>query len=399
MKIPVFTIEPLLKSIHFEQVGYQRATFKEARSLKKADKVIRKSLKTPARWVYIKHSDKTHPVLLNTSGDVTKIISGPKSLLLKSAKTEKDLEYWKKKLLDSLKMEKSLEEIFFPTMYKSLPEKAEEQIKMLKARGYDVGTVREWKGKKYKKMGSGKWVRFYSEAESRGAKQAIRNVKKKILNAKTMQELVDIVKENKSRFMGEDGKALPIIKEFMEAARITDAGKKEAESKQSFKEGYKAKLKNEASKYKTEEEFIKKQGTPVYHGTDNKVDKLNIERANEEKKKKGDQTKFEEAVYLTPDKNLAKDYGKQVLNVYVDKNAKRIDYDQIKYEDDFYDFVDEKVKENPNYDKLNSKSDYAKEKGFDIVDYGGNEIVVFNDKIIATEKELKDIWEERTQNL
>jgi len=146
---------------------------------------------------------------------------------------EKDLDYWKKKLIGILNkapMSKSIEDIFVPGgMLKSLDSKAKRLLDevILKARGYAVGTIREWSGKKYKKISSGKWMRTYSGTEERGEQQAIRNVMRKLQNASSMSELSSIVSANMQRFKDDSGKTLPIVKEFMSAARGTESGKKE----------------------------------------------------------------------------------------------------------------------------------------------------------------------------
>lgn len=142
-------------------------------------------------------------------------------------KKPRSLDYWKKKLitvLDSGKMAKSLDMILYPS---GVPEEVTGMLQ--KARGFPVGTTREWSGKKYKKLSSGKWMRTYTGEGGRGEKQAIQNVTKKIQNAKSMEELAKIVSANMQRFKDDSGKTLPIIKEFMTAARGTEAGKKETE--------------------------------------------------------------------------------------------------------------------------------------------------------------------------
>jgi hypothetical protein len=139
----------------------------------------------------------------------------------------KDLNYWKKKLLEILEgsTAKSLEDILFPdVLLKAIP--VDTQLMLLKARGFAPGTIREWKGKKYKKLSSGKWALSYEGTGSRGEQQAVRNVMNKINSASSMRELVEIVKMNSERFKSADGKTLPVIKEFLEAARGTEAGKK-----------------------------------------------------------------------------------------------------------------------------------------------------------------------------
>lgn len=143
-------------------------------------------------------------------------------------KAKKDLDYWKKKLIGILNkapMEKSLSDILFPNvMLKSLPKETQDNLE--KARGYAVGTIREWSGKKYKKLSSGKWMRTYSGTGERGELQAIRNVMAKIQKASSMEDLSKIVSENMQRFKDDNGKTLPIVKEFMASARGTDSGKK-----------------------------------------------------------------------------------------------------------------------------------------------------------------------------
>jgi hypothetical protein len=66
----------------------------------------------------------------------------------------------------------------------------------------------------------------YEGTGGRGEQQAVRNVMKKIQNASSMEELLEIVKSNAERFKSPEGKTLPVIKEFLQAARSTEAGKK-----------------------------------------------------------------------------------------------------------------------------------------------------------------------------
>ena len=85
-----------------------------------------------------------------------------------------------------------------------------------KSRGYGIGTVREWKGHKYRKIAPGKWRKIY-DVHSRGANQSIAIIKKKIENAKSIDELLQLVMENTNRFMDSDGKLLPIVEELKNA--------------------------------------------------------------------------------------------------------------------------------------------------------------------------------------
>jgi len=184
----------------------------------------------------------------------------------------KDLEYWKRKLIGILNkapMSKSIEEIFVPdSMLKSLDDKAEHLLceVMIKARGYAVGTIREWSGKKYKKLSSGKWMRTYTGTGERGEQQAIRNVMKKIQNASSMEDLSKIVSANMQRFKGEDGKTLPIVKEFMTAARGTESGKKVKKEKPLTYQ-----QKDAVAKEKVQKEIVPKIGNAKRGRGGNKV--------------------------------------------------------------------------------------------------------------------------------
>ena len=113
-----------------------------------------------------------------------------RSELAKSLK-EKKLNYFKKQLIKIL--EASDEDI----------EKA----------GYGIGTVRVWKGEKYRKIAPGKWRKIY-DSNTRGARQSINIIRKKIQNAASIDELLQIVMENTNRFMDDNGKLLPIVEEL-----------------------------------------------------------------------------------------------------------------------------------------------------------------------------------------
>lgn len=221
MKSPLFQLEQIDNTNYLTLSGDRKLSLKEWLKINRSEKALSKSIDDPIRWVFAEWEGEEHPVLLKKSVDGFVILSKP--FYLQKARTEKDLAYWKKKLIEALNRDisKSLDDILYPD---GVPELAKSLLE--KARGFPTGTIRTWSGKEYKKMSSGKWVRTYSETESRGAKQAIRNVQKKIEAATSMEELLKIVQENMSRFKDEDGKTLPIVAEFLKAARGTEAGKK-----------------------------------------------------------------------------------------------------------------------------------------------------------------------------
>lgn len=149
-------------------------------------------------------------------------------------------------------------------------------------------------------------------------------------------------------------------------------------------------LYNEAKKYKTADDMIswlEKDGKILYHGTDADFDEFDISKAN------NGNIKFDKAIYTTSDKKLASEYGKNTIKSLISPDAKIIKYDDIKYEDDFYDFLDKKSKSNKDYNRARGKEDYAKEKWYDVILYG-NEQVVLNPNVIKTEAQLRKIREE-----
>lgn len=146
----------------------------------------------------------------------------------------KDLNYFKKKIMAILEKQtddapaeinKSLNQMDF--IYSQMNPSTFSEIE--KSRGYGIGIVREWKGRKYKKIAPNKWRLVY-ESNSRGAKQSIAYLKKAVMNAKSTDELLQIVMENVNRFQDANGKTLDIVSELQEAVRSAKTalnGKKE----------------------------------------------------------------------------------------------------------------------------------------------------------------------------
>ena len=93
--------------------------------------------------------------------------------------------------------------------------KALDVLEGLRKAGFPVGTVREWKGKKFVKIAPGKWRPKY-DGHSRGAKLSIAAIKKKAAACKTSRELLQLVLEHKSRFADKDGHPLPFVRELSE---------------------------------------------------------------------------------------------------------------------------------------------------------------------------------------
>lgn len=123
----------------------------------------------------------------------------------------KDLEYFKKeliKILDKKEREEKAE------IKKSLAFTMDMLIEKSSS-GYPIGTIREWKGKKYQKIAPGKWRRKYS-SEEKGIRMSIAALKKAIDKCSTSKELLDLVLQNRDRFADDNGRPLPIVKELSE---------------------------------------------------------------------------------------------------------------------------------------------------------------------------------------
>lgn len=137
----------------------------------------------------------------------------------KSAADAKLLEF-KKRLIAILEEKEREEEENFQSINKAF--QVNEIFKSLTApfrfiekggRVGEIGEIRTWNGKKYKKMPNKEWARVYDE-ETRGAKLAVAALKKKIDACTNSQELLNLVLANKERFCDNLGRPLPIVQEL-----------------------------------------------------------------------------------------------------------------------------------------------------------------------------------------
>ena len=159
---------------------------------------------------------------------------------------DEKLEYFKKKILahlDDLEQKENTEK---KELKKSLL--AFEMTSIEKA-GYPVGTIREWKGKKYIKVAPGKWKPKY-DSHSRGAKMAIAALKKKIDACTDSEELMQIILENRDRFSDENGRPLPFVKELSDyISGRNDTIESEKNEKKATDEKIKNHFEERAKKY------------------------------------------------------------------------------------------------------------------------------------------------------
>jgi hypothetical protein len=120
------------------------------------------------------------------------------------------------------KIKKQLIKILKSSLKKSFQMNMDEST-LIKGRNYSVGTIREWSGKKFKKVSPGKWLRMYETEKDKGLSQAVAKTIKKIENAKTVGELAQIISSNKKRFEV-DGKMNPLVKDLLEKAKGQKGG-------------------------------------------------------------------------------------------------------------------------------------------------------------------------------
>jgi hypothetical protein len=123
------------------------------------------------------------------------------------------LEYFRKKILEHLN---------------SIEDGDDIPAELKKARGMAVGTIREWKGKKYIKVNGGKWVPKY-DGNTRGAKMAVAAIKRKIEVAKDEQEIMQVILQNRDRFSDTDGQPLPFVQELSKYVRKKGEGRGKVE--------------------------------------------------------------------------------------------------------------------------------------------------------------------------
>lgn len=141
------------------------------------------------------------------------------------AVNDRKLAELKKEIIEILKKQdekefkKAIDYLNSQELYYTHLEKSIMTGKWVEKAGYGIGTVRTWKGKKYKKVAQGKWVRVFDK-EGRGTNVAIGKLISKIQKCDNVEDLMVLVMANKSRFVDENGVDLPILDKLRAAADI-----------------------------------------------------------------------------------------------------------------------------------------------------------------------------------
>lgn len=189
------------------------------------------------------------------------------------AVNDRQLESLKKEIIEILKkqdekdVKKAIDYFNSQEEHYTHLEKSLISGKWIQKAGYGVGTVRIWKGKKYKKIAPGKWARVFDK-EGRGTNIAIGKLIARVQKIDNVEDLMAFVMQNKQRFVDENGIDLPVLdklraavdaknnggigsKETSKPAEKTD-GKYDKELVDSWKDDYKN-FSTDALKEKIEE--------------------------------------------------------------------------------------------------------------------------------------------------
>lgn len=110
-------------------------------------------------------------------------------------------------------------------------------FEIMQKAAFPVGTIREWKGKKYIKTAPGKWMRKYDKSGGRGFNRALKNVMRKMEATETPEQLYAIIMQHSSRFRDENGNMLPEVQQLHELSQKKQSGMKEPENKTEEKQG------------------------------------------------------------------------------------------------------------------------------------------------------------------
>ena len=161
-------------------------------------------------------------------------------------------------------------------------EKSLKSGKWIEKAGYGVGTVRVWKGKKYKKIAPGKWARVFDK-EGRGTNIAIGKLIARVQKIDNVEDLMAFVMANKQRFVDENGVDLPVLDKLRAAvdARNGNVGSKEKTVEEKIKENPDYPFKPKTDKERAERAAFEKDRDDFIE----RMDKIRQENKAKGKKK------------------------------------------------------------------------------------------------------------------
>lgn len=125
-----------------------------------------------------------------------------------STATDSRLSYFKRKVLEALKASEERER-----------REVRKSLLVMEKANYPVGTIRTWKGGKvFIKVAPGRWRPKY-DAHTRGAKQSIRILQKKVAACTDAMQLMKLVEEHKQRFCDKNGNLYDWVHDLHDFAR------------------------------------------------------------------------------------------------------------------------------------------------------------------------------------
>ena len=374
-----------------------------------------KNEKKPLSEVFELKNSK--PSIINTAGKVVTGIGGfVKDILLEAparAAAALTLEATKQ---ESLTPTSPIEKFFL----------GDEKVKK-------VSTMVEEAGKTGKELFIGEEARTFGEVAGKGLAIGLvaldltpfggarKNLVKELTSLKNVEKIEVVLKnagvsDDLISIYAPKFAKLKKSKEVSEGLKSLENIIKETKTTTQTIKGVDTKLAKEAIKYKSAEEFVKAQGTPVYHGTQAKFNKFDSKFATDAEGRKLNlgwgkgnfyfTTKKGEALkYATRERSpeIAKLYPKgepNVIEAFIDikkpfdieigKNAER--WRKVRdgyWTDGVSDFNYHKIQKGKT--KAEAFVEQLKKEGYDgIID--GQEVTAFSENSIKTKSQLTDIW-------
>ena len=193
--------------------------------------------------------------------------------------------------------------------------------KWIEKAGYGVGTVRIWKGKKYKKIAPGKWARVF-EKEGRGTNVAVGRLIAQIGKIDNIEDLEKFVAANKQRFVDENGVDLPVVEKIKAAAdsRNENVGSKEKTVEDKIKENPDYPFKPKTDKERAERAAFEKDRDDFIERMD-KIRQENKKKDSKPAEKKSPEKLLKEMGFETMEKVSFNGDKWEVAGVNLDYNG------------------------------------------------------------------------------
>lgn len=238
---------------------------------------------------------------------------------LKKSMEDRKLAELKKEIIEILKkhdekdFKKAIDYFESQELHFTHLEKSLVSGKWVQKAGYGIGTVRIWKGKKYKKIAPGKWARVFDK-EGRGTNIAIGKLIARVQKIDNVEDLMAFVMANKQRFVDENGVDLPVLDKLRAAvdARNGNVGSKEKTVEDKIKENPDYPFKPKTDKERAERAAFEKDRDDFIERMD-KIRQENKKKDSKPAEKKEDDSKAYEGKLAT---QKQVDYATEISDKY-----------------------------------------------------------------------------------